>query len=108
MVASQTEYLDRSAERRPLRFSDDGDAVRERLYRTHWISGALPERKREAVAKKASKAPELVVISALNDAWRCHRCGDGGELLMMEPPGPACLRCTGLGDLEFLGAGDAL
>ena len=27
---------------------------------------------------------------------------------MMEPPGPACLRCVGLDDLEFLAAGDAL
>jgi len=26
----------------------------------------------------------------------------------MEPPGPACLSCAGLGDLEFLPAGDAL
>ena len=25
----------------------------------------------------------------------------------MEEPGPACLPCVGLGDLEFLGAGDA-
>jgi hypothetical protein len=27
---------------------------------------------------------------------------------MMEDPGPACLRCVGLDDLEFLPAGDAL
>jgi hypothetical protein len=27
---------------------------------------------------------------------------------MMENPGPACLRCVGLDDLEFLPAGDAL
>jgi hypothetical protein len=27
---------------------------------------------------------------------------------MMETPGPACLRCVGLDDLEFLPAGDAL
>ncbi|UPJ63547.1 hypothetical protein [Bradyrhizobium sp. 191] len=27
---------------------------------------------------------------------------------MMEPPGPACLQCVGLDDLEFLPAGDAL
>ena len=27
---------------------------------------------------------------------------------MMENPGPACLRCVGLDDLEFLSAGDAL
>ena len=26
----------------------------------------------------------------------------------METPGPACLRCVGLGDLEFLPAGDTL
>jgi hypothetical protein len=26
----------------------------------------------------------------------------------MEDPGPACMRCVGLDDLEFLGAGDAL
>ena len=26
---------------------------------------------------------------------------------MMEQPGPACLRCVGLDDLEFLPAGDA-
>jgi hypothetical protein len=27
---------------------------------------------------------------------------------MMENPGPACLQCVGLDDLEFLSAGDAL
>ena len=37
-----------------------------------------------------------------------HRCGSAGDLLMMEDPGPACLRCVGLDDLEFLPAGDAL
>jgi hypothetical protein len=40
----------------------------------------------------------------------CHRCDGhgGGDLLIMEPPGPACLRCAGLDDLEFLPSGDAL
>lgn len=27
---------------------------------------------------------------------------------MMENPGPACLRCVGVADLEYLSAGDAL
>ena len=36
-----------------------------------------------------------------------HRCGKTGDLLMMENAGPACLDCVGLGDLEFLPAGDA-
>src|SRR5438128_2316212 len=50
---------------------------------------------------------EVVVIQPLND-WKCHRCGGTGDLLIMESPGPACLRCAGLDDLELLPAGDAL
>jgi hypothetical protein len=49
-----------------------------------------------------------VVIQPLNTEWTCHRCGGSGGLLVMENPGPACLRCVGLEDLEFLPAGDAL
>jgi hypothetical protein len=37
-----------------------------------------------------------------------RRCGGRGDLLIMETPGPACLRCVGLDDLEYLPAGDAL
>jgi len=48
------------------------------------------------------------VIQPLNTEWTCHRCGGSGGLLVMENPGPACLRCVGLDDLEFLPAGDAL
>ena len=47
------------------------------------------------------------MVIPLNDDWTCHRCGAGGDLLVMENPGPACLRCVGLDDLAFLGAGDA-
>lgn len=49
-----------------------------------------------------------MVIQPLNTEWTCHRCGGSGGLLVMENPGPACLRCVGLEDLEFLPAGDAL
>src|SRR5205085_11097872 len=57
---------------------------------------------------KSSRAPELLVIQPLNDDWKCHRFGETGDLLIMESSGPACLRCAGLDDLEFLSAGDAL
>ena len=60
------------------------------------------------MAEKASRAPDLVVIQPLNTEWTCHRCGGTGGLLVMENLGPACLRCVGLDDLEFLPAGDAL
>ena len=49
-----------------------------------------------------------MVIQPLNKGWKCHRCGGTGGLLIMEPPGPACLRCVGLGNLEYLPSGNAL
>jgi hypothetical protein len=97
----------RTPQRQTLRFSRSGDHTIEQLYRTHWVSPALSEQKRERLEEKVNRAPELVVVQALHE-WTCHRCGGTGGLLIMETPGPACLNCVGLGDLEFLGAGDAL
>ncbi len=108
LVPSETHYVARTPQRQTLRFSNSGDPTIEQLYRTHWLSDELSTRKRERLAEKASRAPELVVIQLLNAAWTCHRCGGTGDLLIMENPGPACLRCVGLDDLEFLAAGDAL
>ena len=104
---SETDYVARTPARQTLRFSKSGNPTIEKLYRTHWISGELSEKKREHLVEKASRAPELVVIQPLND-WKCHRCGGTGDLLIMESPGPACLRCAGLDGLELLPAGDAL
>ena len=108
LLASETAYVGRAPHRPILQFSRSGHPTIERLYRTHWVSPALSERKRERLVEKASRPPDLVVIQPLNTEWTCHRCGGTGGLLMMEPPGPACLRCVGLDDLEFLAAGDAL
>jgi len=108
LKASETDYVARRPERQTLRFSASGDPAIEAQYRTQWASPALSTRKRERLAEKASKAPDLVVVQPLKSEWTCHRCGKTGELLMMENPGPACLACVGLDDLEFLPAGDAL
>jgi hypothetical protein len=108
LVASETEYLARTPQRQPLRFHASGDAALERLFRTHWIPGDLPEKQRERLVEKANRAPELVAVQPLNREWTCHRCGGTGDFLVMENSGPACLRCVGLGDLDFLPAGDAL
>jgi hypothetical protein len=107
LAPSETEYVARTPQRQVLRFSRSGDAAVERLYRTRWVSPELPEKKRERLVEKASRAPELVVIWPRNQDWKCHRCGGSGDFLMMQNEGPACLNCVGLGDLEFLGAGDA-
>jgi hypothetical protein len=108
LSASPTDYVARHPQRQTLRFSGSGDPAIEEGYRTHWVSQELSEKKRERLVEKASRAPDLVVIQPLNSEWTCHRCGGTGGLLMMEDPGPACLGCVGLGDLEFLPAGDAL
>ena len=108
LLASETSYVARTPQRQALRFTRSGDPGIERFYRTHWVSPKLPERKRARLTEKASRPPELVVIQPLNREWACHRCGGTGDLLIMEDAGPACLRCAGLDDLEFLPAGDAL
>jgi hypothetical protein len=108
LIPSETTYLARTPSRQTLRFSKSGDPSIEQSYRTHWVSRELSERKRERLAEKASRAPELLVIDPLNDGWTCHRCGSTGGLLVMENPGPACLRCAGLDDLQFVPTGDAL
>lgn len=108
LFASQTEYVARTPRRQTLRFNRSGNPAIEASYRTHWVSPELSEKKREWLAEKASRAPELVVVQPLNTEWTCHRCGGSGSLLMMETPGPACMRCVGLNDLDYLPAGDPL
>ena len=108
LAASETAYVARTPRRQTLRFSRSGNPAIEASYRTHWVSPELSEKKRERLAEKASRAPDLVVIRPLNSEWTCHRCGGTDDLLIMETPGPACLRCIGLDDLEYLPAGDAL
>jgi hypothetical protein len=108
LSASPTDYVARSSQRQTLRFSRSGDGAIEALYGTHWVSRELSQKKRERLAEKVNRAPDLVVVQPLKSDWTCHRCGGTGDLLMMESPGPACLGCVGLNDLEFLPAGDAL
>lgn len=99
-------YLARTPERPALRFTQDGEPTIEAQFRTHWISPSLSDRQRERVIAKSDAPPELVVIMPLNRDWKCHRCRKDGGMLIMEKPGPCCLRCAGLDDLEFLPRGD--
>jgi len=106
---SETAYVARTRDRRPLRFSVGGDPAIERAYRTHWISPELSEGKRERLAERQNRAPELLVIAS-SKPWTCAGCGaesGAGGFLMMDDAGPHCLDCVDLGHLEFLPAGDA-
>ncbi|HEV3110491.1 MAG TPA: hypothetical protein VGY99_08345 [Candidatus Binataceae bacterium] len=108
LLPRESHYVSQTRDRRTLRFSISGDPSIEQAYSTHWISPALSEKKRARLAEKTDRPPELVVVMPLKPDWKCHRCGGTGALLVMEDPGPACLRCVGMDDLEFVQSGDAL
>src|SRR5216684_3142528 len=73
LIPSETHYVAQTPSRRRLRFSRSGNPTIERLYRTHWVAPELSERKRERLAEKASRAPELVVIQPAGDALLTRR-----------------------------------
>jgi hypothetical protein len=107
LVASQTEYVARTRDRRRLQFSLSGKPSIEEAYRTHWVSPRLSEAKRRRLAEAASRPPELVVINATRE-WSCTMCSNvGADLLIMEDAGPVCMTCAGMDHLVFLAAGDA-
>lgn len=106
LVPSETDYVARTRDRRPLRFSLSGDPEIERAYRTHWVSPALSAAQREQLTERQSRPPDLVVISALKD-WTCSACSGTGNFLIMQDAGPVCLRCANMDHLVFLPAGDA-
>jgi hypothetical protein len=106
LSSSEAEYVARTRDRRPLRFSPSGDVTVYRVYRTHWLSPDLSETRRKKLVESQSRPPDLVVINALND-WTCSVCSGTGELLFMEGDGPLCLGCAEFDHLEYLPAGDA-
>jgi hypothetical protein len=100
---SETAYLARTRDRRPLRFSKSG----ERSYRTHWVAPEVSERKRARLAERQSRPPDLVVVSPLND-FTCSVCGDEqGGWLIVDDGGPVCMACADMEHLVFLASGDA-
>src|SRR5438552_7762815 len=47
LVPKETHYIARTPRRQTLCFSKSGNPTIEQLYRTHWLSGELSERKRQ-------------------------------------------------------------
>jgi hypothetical protein len=106
LVPSETAYVTRTRQRQPLRFSVSGEPSVERDYRTHWVSPDLSERKRERLAERQSRPPDLVAIIPIRP-WTCTQCGGTGDFLLMEGPGPICLTCADMDHLVLLPAGNA-
>ena len=91
-----------------MQFFSSGDPQIEKIFRTHYVSPALSERKQQQLQGKLEKAPHPVVYLNLHDA-QCSGCGAEiaqGSMLLMDADEPLCLHCARLDDLEFLPAGD--
>jgi hypothetical protein len=91
-----------------LRFSPSGDPDSERFYRTHFVSPALSGRALEKLEQKLSEPPRPVVFEIIRDSG-CTECGvelPKGRMLFLESEKALCLACAGMGELEFLQAGD--
>lgn len=106
---SETIYLARtSGPKRELCFSKSNDPQIELVYRTHYISSALSEKKQQLLNEKLNQPPELVVFLTISES-QCSQCKKDlskGSFLLMENDQPLCLSCTPLKKLVFLPSGD--
>ncbi|WP_433172771.1 DUF2293 domain-containing protein [Actinoallomurus sp. CA-150999] len=103
---SETAYVAAARDRRPLRFTSDGDEAVEREFRTHWLSPDLTEARRERLIERQNRAPDLMVVLPLKD-WSCAVCHGTGDLMILEDDQPTCLTCADMDHLVFLPSGDA-
>ncbi|MFC7380725.1 DUF2293 domain-containing protein [Sphaerisporangium rhizosphaerae] len=106
LVESEAAYAAAGRDRRPLRFTADGDEDTERRFRVHWISPELSEPRRRQIEERHNKAPDLVAVMPEKE-WSCAGCGDTGPYLIMEDEQPHCLTCVDMDHLVFLPAGNA-
>ena len=108
LTPTEVAYPAGTRDRRPLVFGDGDDAA-ERLFRTHWVSPALSDKKREQLEARQNKAPDLTVFVPVN-AWSCASCGTSapaGEFMFLEGDDALCLPCADFGHLVFLPSGNA-
>jgi hypothetical protein len=87
---NEVAYVAATRDRRPLRFTADGDRATERPWRTNWTPPDLSAAARQRLTHRQSKAPDLVVIEPPRQAGKPPG-GGGGPL----HPLPHALRAAG-------------
>jgi hypothetical protein len=94
---------------RNLQFTRSADPVLEAVYRTHYVSAALSERKRKSLQERISKPAPPVVFLIVKDS-ECSECGvelPRDSFLSMDGGQPLCLSCARMNDLEYVPSGNA-
>src|SRR5437764_382201 len=74
---SETAYVARTRDRRPLRFSKSGDAGIERVYRTHWVP-------RAPASASATLSTALARTSSCRRGWPRRSCACFPAVLQSE------------------------
>ncbi|MGI5163307.1 DUF2293 domain-containing protein [Spirillospora sp. CA-253888] len=103
-------YTAATRDRRPLRFTGDGEGSggdAERAFRTHWVSPDMTAAQRARLAAKLDQAPDLEVLVPADPGWGCPSCHRAGGFQLVEDGAPLCLSCADLDHLVFLPSGDA-
>jgi hypothetical protein len=81
----------------------------EPVFRLHFVSPQLPEKKLDKLREKVSAAAPPTVFSIVKDS-KCSQCQrelSKGELLTMQGNQPWCMECADLDHLVYLESGDA-
>lgn len=106
---SSTAYLARTrGQRRELQFSKSGALKIEAVYRTHYVSPLLSEKKQQRLKEKLEQSPELVVFIIKKES-KCSKCNKEmlkGDLLYIEGNQALCMVCAEFEKLIFLQSGD--
>ncbi|MFI6516815.1 DUF2293 domain-containing protein [Spirillospora sp. NPDC050679] len=103
-------YTAATRDRRPLRFTGDGEGSGddgERAFRTHWVSPGMTAAQRARLAAKLDQAPDLEALVPADPGWGCPSCHRTGGFQLVEDGAPLCLSCADLDHLVFLPSGDA-
>ncbi len=103
LTPDEAAYVSASRDRRPLRFTTDGN---DDPFRIRWVSPTLSEARRKQLSERQNRAPDLVVVTPLT-AWTCAGCHDTGPYLIMEDESSFCLTCADMDHLIFLPSGNA-
>jgi hypothetical protein len=81
----------------------------EPVFRLHFVSPQLAEKKLEKLRERVNAAAPPTVFSIVK-ASKCSQCNEElwkGDLLTMQANQPLCMECADLDHLVFLGSGDA-
>ncbi len=103
-------YLIRArASTKTARYSINNDPSIEDIYRTHYISPLLSEKKQQQLKETLEKPPELIAYIIVSDSQcsQCNKVLTKGNFLFMEANHPLCLSCAGFSSFVFLPSGDA-